>query len=134
MEESKKGKSQVEQTAIDEDIVFMKSMMTDRAAQYSVCDRITPAFIDKRYVKAQQAEKRALNEKKRKFEEISEKFDSDSELEDMEIDYVLPPSVRSHKRTVKTGTTLKVSHDILKSPALVSVATDQHVDPVKTNR
>ena len=131
MEESKKGKSQVEQTAIDEDIVFMKSMMTDRAAQYSVCDRITPAFIDKRYVKAQQAEKRALNEKKRKFEEISEKFDSDSELEDMEIDYVLPPSVRSHKRTVKTGTTLKVSHDILKSPALVSVATRNKISPTK---
>ena len=39
MEESKKGKSQVKQAAIDEDIVFMKSMMTDRAAQYSVCDK-----------------------------------------------------------------------------------------------
>ena len=116
MEDSKKGKSQVEQTAIDEDIVFMKSMMTDRAAQYSVCDKITP-IIEKRYVKAQKAEKRALN-KKRKFEEISEKFDSDSEPEDKDKDdYLTPPSVRSYyKRTVKMGTTLKVSQDILKSP------------------
>ena len=83
MEESKKGKSQVEQTAIDEDIVFMKSMMTDRAAQYSVCDKITPSIIEKRYVKAQQAEKRALNEKKRKFEEFSVNVDSDLEHEEM---------------------------------------------------
>ena len=67
MEESKKGQSQVEQTAIDEDIVFMKSMMTDRAAQYSVCDKITPSNTEKIYVKAQQAEKHVLNEKKRKF-------------------------------------------------------------------
>ena len=95
VEESKNGKNQVEKAAIDEDMVFMKSMMTDRAAQYSSCDRITPSFIDKRYVKAQQAEKRALNEKKRKFEEISKKFDSDSEPEDMDKDDYLPtPSVR----------------------------------------
>ena len=36
MEESKKGKTQVEIIAIDEDIAFMNSMMTDRSAQYSV--------------------------------------------------------------------------------------------------
>ena len=73
----------------------MKSMMTDRAAQYSVCDKITPSIIEKTYVKAQQVEKRALNEKKRKFEEISEKFDSDSEPEDMfKDDYLPPPSVK----------------------------------------
>ena len=103
----------------------MKSMMTNRAAQYSVCNKITPLIIEKRYVKAHQAENRALNEK-RKIEEISEKFDSNSEPEDMDKDDYLP-----HKHTVKTGTTLKVSHDILKFPALVSVATRNKISPTK---
>ena len=52
MEESKKGKTQVEIMAIDEDIAFMNSMMTDRSAQYSVCDKITPSVINKRHLKA----------------------------------------------------------------------------------
>ena len=103
MEESKKGKNQVEKIAIDEDITFMKSMMTDRAAQYFVCDTITPSVINTRHLKAQQAEKRVLNEKKRKFEEFSVNVDSDLENEEMvDNDYFLTAQSRSQKHTVKT--------------------------------
>ena len=132
MEESKKGKTQVEIMAIDEDIAFMNSMLTDRSAQYSVCDKITPSVINKRHLKAQQAEQRVLNEKKRKFEEFSVIVNSD--LEDEEIvdrDYLPTAQSRSHKRTVKTGTTIKIPHDILKSPPLVSVATRNKIRPTK---
>jgi hypothetical protein len=42
---------------------------------------------------------------------------------------VTPDAKRSHKRTVKTGTTLELPHDFMKSPQLVAVATRNKIKP-----
>ena len=59
--------------------------------------------------------------------------DDDGELpEEASADILFtPPNKKStHKRTVKTGTNIWVPHDVLKSPALVSVATRNQVTPI----
>ena len=48
MEESKKGKKDVEKIAIAEDIAFLKSMMTDRLASYTTVDNTTSKLEENR--------------------------------------------------------------------------------------
>ena len=40
-----------------------------------------------------------------------------------------PPAKRSHKRTVKVGTTITVPHDVMRSKCLMSVAVRNKVSP-----
>ena len=56
MEQSKRDKLTVEKVAIEEDIYFMKSMMSNRDAHYSGCDKVTSSVIDRRQLKSKQEE------------------------------------------------------------------------------
>lgn len=55
--------------------------------------------------------------------------ESESDDESHEDDVYETKQRRSHKRTVKTGTTIFVPHDVLKSQALVSSATRNKITP-----
>ena len=56
MEDSKKGKTQMEKEAIQEDMLFLKSMKTDRIAQYASKDKQTAKLQEARRVRKQNAE------------------------------------------------------------------------------
>ena len=56
MEQSKRDKLTVEKVAIEEDISFMKSMLSNREAQYSGCDKVTSSVINRRQLKSKQEE------------------------------------------------------------------------------
>ena len=52
----KTGKVEVEKIAIDKDIAFLKSMITDRTAQYSNQDKTTTSIIRKRINREEQVQ------------------------------------------------------------------------------
>ena len=54
MEQSKRDKLTVETVTIEEDISFMKSMMSNREAHYSGCDKVTSSIINRRQFKSMQ--------------------------------------------------------------------------------
>ena len=136
MELLKKGKVEVEKIAIDEDIAFLKSMITDRTAQYSNQDKTTTSIIRKRINREEQIQDRHENMKKIRIEENVqfEWLETDDENEDT-IDSIESTSittpVRSHRRTLKTGTNVTIPHDVLKSPLLISTCTRNKITPTK---
>ena len=65
MEQSKVKRSPFEIAAIDEDISFLNSMMTDRAAQYSSVDAKISKIDNRRLVHKQEGQRMKENQKKR---------------------------------------------------------------------
>ena len=65
MELSKKKKCPFEITAIDEDVSFLNSMMTDRAAQYSSVDVKMSKIDNQKLVHKQEGQRMKENQKKR---------------------------------------------------------------------
>ena len=130
MEGSKNGKNEVEKIAIDEDIAFLKSMMTDRVASYCSQDKVTLKLEEKRLLRATQEEARSRKEEERKLTEASPSVIEYSEAEEEDIhDLEHSTPKRSHKRRVKTGTTIFIPHDVLKAPELVSTTTRNKITP-----
>ena len=120
----------VETVAIEEDISFMKSMMSNREAHYSGCDKVTSSVINRRQLKSKQEEICVLNEKKRKSDQFLAYTDSYECEEESDSDFLPIAPSRSHKRIVKTGTNLHVPHDVLKSPIIVSALTRNKITPL----
>ena len=122
LESKKKHKSPAEQHAVDEDVKFLPSMKTDRAAQYTGKGQVMP-YIQK--ASSIRKEKSVMFAQKNLTEVPGSSAltsSSDSTLSEDEGIIELPPS-RTHKRNVKKGTTIFVPHDVLKHPAVVSSAT-----------
>ena len=125
MEESGKGKAAKEKEAIDEGIKFLKNMMNDRSASYSGKDKVVPKIAEKRLQKQKLTFAQVSKEHNRKIRRdktaspFSGSETSQGDGKDDVSEAMVEPK-RSHKRTIKTGTTIFISHDILKSPVLVS--------------
>lgn len=128
MEMSKRGKSASEKQAIQEDIQFLLSMMSDRIAQYTCLD-------DSFNKRTEQREERKEREKqsclKRKHEESIRREEERKTIGEKEMSEWLdgvafdepmaePSPKVPHVRSVKTGTYVFISHDLLKHPTLVS--------------
>ena len=133
MEQSKRDKLEVEREAIEEDIYFIKSMMSNREAHYSGYDKVTSSVINRRQLKSKQEENRVLNEKKRKSDQFLSYTDTSECEEESDIDFLPISPGRSHKRIIKTGTNIHVPHDVLKSPAIVSALTRNKITPTKAS-
>ena len=133
MEQSKRDKLTVETVTIEEDISFMKSMMSNREAHYSGCDKVTSSIINRRQFKSMQEKIRVLKEKKRKSDQFLAYTDSYECEEESDSDFLPITPSRSHKRIVKTGTNLHVPHDVLKSPIIVSALTRNKITPTKAS-
>ena len=131
MAATKKGKTPKEIDAINHDIEFMKSMMSDRKASYS--------RIDKAVTKIQQREERNKQKlniilaQESNMEESFVKFaSSSSESEDQEFeDEGMDLQKRVHTRTVKSGVTVFIPHDILKSRELVACSIRNNISSTK---
>ena len=122
LESKKKHKSPAEQHAVDEDLKFLQSMKTDRVAQYTGKDQAM-AYIQK--ARSIWKEKSVMFAQKSLTGVPGSSAltcSSNSTLSEDEGIIELPPS-RTHKRNVKKGTTIFVSHDVLKHPSVVSSAT-----------
>ena len=106
-------------------------MITTRTAHYASRDQITTNAENRRAMQDQQDQIRAQDEENRKQEcleviqaiEDSDDDGVDKATEDAENIISTPTTKRSHKRTVKTGTTIFIPHDVLKSPELVATST-----------
>ena len=113
-----------------EDRAYLESMQTDR--------KCTMAGVDKKDEKAQKkrsdrmaAERKLIEQEQQRLEasrststtsdeeELIESVDADVEMEEVVPD---KGDQRSHKRVVKSGETLFIPHNILSSPAMISVA------------
>ena len=128
----KKGKTQTEQEAIDVDIIFMKSMLSDRVATYSGVDKMQKDRVQKR----QKRQKHELDRQEREqCDHVGEIIDFDStssSCEDENIDEASTSEAkRKHRRVVKGGVDIFVPHDILKSPDLVSCSVRNNISPTQ---
>ena len=136
MEQSKVKKRLFEIAAIDEDISFLNSMMTNRAAQYSSVDIKMSKIDNRRLVRKQEGQRMKENQKKRQqldatlaqLSASSEDEHTDEEDATVPI-YSLSTPKRSHERVVKIGTNIFVPHDILKSPQVVFTSTRNKITP-----
>ena len=128
MESNKMYKKDFEKKTVDEDILFLKSMMSnERKASYAGRDKILAKTIEKRNM-------RKLNESESKVldteSEILDHSESDdSQLHTDESADEASNSVKSktHRRTHKTGTTANIPHNILRSPLVSSYAVRNNI-------
>ena len=128
----KRGKTAKERAVIDEDLIFLQSMMTDRKYTYTGKDFITSKSEKYRNMKVQHEKKRLFKEENRKSAEVTVWLESDEEdviEEDATSQIIFETPKRTHRRTLKTGTNIFVPHDILKSPGLVSAAVRNQITP-----
>ncbi|CAL4128344.1 unnamed protein product [Meganyctiphanes norvegica] len=115
--------------------------MTDRAAQYCIQDKKTTSLTKKRMMKTNEGEMWSQKQKRREneFDYIIE-LSEDEPMEDYkdiklsskrycDFEEIQPTPRRSHKRTVKTDTTIYILPDVLKSHILVSAFTRNKVPP-----
>ena len=124
--------TKLEKERLREDIPYLKSMMGNRVATYSSGDenhqKLTAA---KRKREAEKVS--SLKQQKDQHEQISSYSRNFDEINDgeesQEEPFVPPPPKRSHKRTVKVGTTITVPHNVLKSKNLVSTSVRNKVSP-----
>ncbi|KAG7156171.1 hypothetical protein Hamer_G029941 [Homarus americanus] len=87
MAAAKKGKTQAEQDAIDTDILFMKSMLSDRVATYSGVNKVLKEKVQERQKRQMREEKRQEREQCDHVENVQADIDSPiSSDEDDDID------------------------------------------------
>ena len=65
MDDSKKGENDVEKEAIEEDLSFLRSMMTDRKASYATKDNVVSKLEEKRRKRKAMEKDAAFREKQR---------------------------------------------------------------------
>lgn len=117
-----------------EDIAFLTSMKTDRAASFGSFDR-------KLNEVAKRKEKRLDSERKRKIRSDNEvreamktvilsvkTVDDDSDCDSDDKEYTATPT-RSHKRTKRTGSEVFIPPNILRNANVVSLATRLKISP-----
>ena len=129
MEQKKYKKTVQEIAAIDDDIAFLHSMMGDRKWSYDSVD-VNVTKLEMNRNKRQMKEELQKNEDLNQDQdfESSESSEDESQKDTIPI-FSLSTPKRSHKRVVKTGTTVFIPHDILKSPQVVSAATRNKITP-----
>lgn len=135
MAAAKKGKSRAEQDAIDQDILFMKSMLSDRTATYSGVHRILTESVQRRQERQTREKMLHDGEQCEYAENVRGDDDNDSPIsadEDDNADEVCTGEPkRKHRRMVKEGVSIFVSHDILKSEELVSCSVRNNISPTQ---
>ena len=121
---------------IKTDIEFLQSMMSDRLATYASMDLSNSIRKEKRYARQEQEETRIAQEAERQGSSIMSTVLQDSgrdtdgdDVDDVNNMFITPPTKKPHKRTVKTGTTIALPHDFLKSPTLVSALVRNKITP-----
>ena len=121
---------------IKTDIEFLQSMMSDRLATYASMDLSNSVRKEKRYARQEQEETRIAQEAERQGSSIMSTVLQDSgsdtngdDVDDVNNMFKTPPTKKPHKRTVKTGTTIALPHDFLKSPTLVSALVRNKITP-----
>jgi hypothetical protein len=120
---------------IEEDKLFLRSMMSDRKASMGGIDK--PLSITEKKVALRQKleEKRYQKEREQQKKQseslvdlVSDDTDDDNSSE-YEPDDVRESGRRSHHRTKKTGTDVHIPFDILHSEELVSTAVRNKISP-----
>ena len=119
---------------IESDISFLQSMQTDRVATMGAFDKTNKMKEEKKEARLKQEEKKKSRETaRRQTIDFASSVDNDvsdgDETDNKEDDYTTP---KIHRRTVKTGTTLHLSQDFMKSNALVSTLIRSNVRPTAT--
>ena len=137
--------SQADKKKLKTDIEFLNSMMTDRVATYASKDVPNAIREMKRHDRQVEEEKRKMKEVAR-MQQVSsptplvdtgsggEAEDTGSEIgsdtdNDANSMFTTPPTKKPHKRTVKSGTTITLCHDFMKSPSVVSALVRNKVMP-----
>lgn len=143
LEKRKSGKSEIEKKGIDEDILFLKNMMTERTGLYTAKDMIVSNIMERResrktYVeglaaKREEALAKEMEESMRKAQTIAEMYDAedDAAVADDANRHRCEDTrnTRAHRRTLKTGVNIFVPHDILKHEKVVSCCTRNNITP-----
>ena len=129
MEKAKVGKLEMEKKSIDEDIEFVKNMMTTRTASYTCLDKTTTKLMQKRQSRQEDEERRhARAATSRDNDPYVTDTTTDAAMADLtpgDTD-VIPDGAasstpkRPHRRLKRTGETLFIPHDILKRERIVS--------------
>ena len=125
LEKSKKGKSHIEVQAINEELMFLASMRTDRAATYGAVNVKATSLLQRRLnhekTTAISKTSRVSNKNMEVSSSQDNSFEEDSseatEEDNMDND---ERSKRDHKRMVKTGTPGFWPHDIKVTQLLFS--------------
>ena len=126
MLKEKKGKLESEKMSIDEDIEFLKNMMTTRTAHYASLDKITTNLKRKRGARKEKDLARAGTSRDddpyvvetSTTEGMADLAPGDTDLTPIECSSSTPP--RRHRRLKKTGEALFIPHDILQRERIVS--------------
>ena len=134
MNDQKRGKNEKERQMIDEDIAFLRNMMSERSFTYSRQDMTCSILEARRNEKAAKASARIEKEEKRKKEALTDNtyMNEPSELDSSDSEFI-PMSdqtpKRSHRRNVKVGTPAHIPHDILKNKLVVETAVRNNITP-----
>ena len=131
MATAKKGKSRVEQDAIDQDILFMKSMLSDRTATYSGVHKILTEIVQRRQGRKGREKMHHDGAQCEYMANVQGDDANDSPLsadEDNDADNVCTSEPkRKHRRILKEGVSIFVPNDILKSEELVSCSVRNNI-------
>ena len=133
--DSKKGKTEAEKSAIDEDILFLKDMMDGRNFTYASRDKVCSKILCNRAKRANlTAEFIAKGKEEKELASSSTSVPAtEDSLEEATDDFNEPPPKqlctpnRSHKRSIKTGSQGFWSPHILKSPKVVETAVRNNI-------
>ena len=124
MENEKRGKSEKEVEAINENILFLRSMKTGRIAHYATKDEEFVKAVEARSLRKQSVDKALLKQNTVTAADTTTwnpYSSSESSTQESEAEEPTTSTLkRSHKRVVKKGTTIFIPHDVLKHPSLVS--------------
>ena len=124
MENEKRGKNEKEVEAINEDVLFLRSMETDRIAHYATKDEEFAKAAEARSLRKQSVDKALLKQNTITAADTTTwnpYSSSDSSTQESETKEPTTSTLQhSHKRVVKKGTIIFIPHDNLKHPSLVS--------------
>jgi len=130
----------VEHCLNDEDLSFLKSMKTDRVASMGPLDKILASKEHCRLKRHRKAAGKSSREVKRKKEdqEAFKTWDDPllSHVSTLEASpsFSPPKKKRTHRRSIKSGVTVFIPHDVLKHPILSSALTRNNITPTVAAR
>jgi len=123
----------------EEDLKFLQSMKTDRAASFGSWDKKLASQLQRKEARVKKQEKnRLLAQQECELStsitctvEINSSERSSSSETEGDIPFQVPAeaAAKSHCRVTRTGTTAFIPHNILKSPKIVSLATRMKLSP-----
>lgn len=114
-----------------EDLAFLRSMKTDRAASFSGLDAKLAGVVRRRTERLAQQDSRRARELEEAAPSTSAAAFSSSDDESVVDASLTTPPKRRHHRQSRPGTAAFIPHDIHKRPRLVSVATRMHITPTQ---